>query len=88
MRKKPCQASTKKADQYVVRYYDCEWHECEQLCKRGTLADVMIEVALWCRSRDLDVNDKSIIVFSIYHHYPYISIEQEDAYHGEVAKEK
>jgi hypothetical protein len=82
MRKKPCQASTKSNARYVVRYFDCDWTECEQLRTRGTLSDVMINVGMWCRSRELDKDDQSLIVFSVYHHYPYISVEEEGHPYG------
>jgi len=77
MRKKKCLPVT-KSKRYVVRYFSESWEEEPNLRRVVGPEEVMIETALWLRSR-IDDLDQSTIILSLYHAYPYISIEEGDS---------
>lgn len=74
-----------KSKRYVVRYFDDNWEESYGLTYEGSIVDAILNVAIWARSREIDANDTQVIVFSIYHNYPYCTIEEIS--HGEEKRE-
>jgi len=76
MRAKKCHAK-KNSKRYITRYFNAEWEEEPSLVNRGNAADVMIELALWLRSR-LEDEDANVICLSVYHAYPFFTVEEEN----------
>jgi hypothetical protein len=63
-------------EKYVCRYFDSEWNEAVHLTTTGSICDALLNVSMWAKSRQFDSTDDSLIVFSVYYNYPYISVEE------------
>jgi len=68
----------RKPASYIVRYFDVEWNEADDLRTIGSITDALLSASLWAKSRQFDSKDDSLIVFSVYHNYPFISMEECD----------
>lgn len=61
---------------YRVQFFDANWNECEFLRREGPMPKMLLEIAMWVRSREQDQNDNDMIVFSIYYNVPFITVEE------------
>ncbi|MFZ1006818.1 MAG: hypothetical protein WAN65_08280 [Candidatus Sulfotelmatobacter sp.] len=69
---------------YRVQFFDANWNECEFLRREGPMPKMLLEIAMWVRSRENDQNDNDMIVFSIYYNVPFITVEEIT--HGKTEK--
>jgi hypothetical protein len=76
MSKKKKSLTVLREPRFRVQFFDHQWTELESLKKEGDMGRVLMEVALWARSRDLDKNDEDLIVYTIYHNAPFITVEE------------
>lgn len=76
MGKKKGVTGIEKPAAYRVQFFDKDWTECEFLRREGPMPKMLLEVAMWVRSREQDQTENDMIVFSIYYNCPFITIEE------------